>query len=198
MWCDDLQGQSLLILTDSTAALNNCKEGTAANQQSRDLVSTIIFWGSIFRIHIWFDWVPSKQNPGDPYSRPKTGKKEIAELDARMNAIQFEAVWLSFIRAGFTVWRTVLQSKNQPKTRSISTQVEMLVELGVARQEEFALALLYSVNPDKARVLRLGHWPQFRPTQETPHIRFSLQLTKLLTNLAGVQRTGTAHLCHHG
>ena len=72
MWHDDLQGQSLLILTESTAALNNCREGTAADQQSRDLVSTILFLGSVFRIHIWFAWVFSKQNPGDPYSRPKT------------------------------------------------------------------------------------------------------------------------------
>ena len=105
----------MLILTDSTAALNNCREDSAADQQSRDLVSTILFLGSVFHIHIWFDWVPSKHNPGDPYSRPKTGKNEIAEFDAKMKAIQFEPAWPSFIRAGPTVWRTVLQSKNQPK-----------------------------------------------------------------------------------
>ena len=55
MWHDDLQGQLLFILMDSTAALNNCREGSAADQQSRDLVSTILFLGSVFHIHIWFD-----------------------------------------------------------------------------------------------------------------------------------------------
>ena len=59
-----------------------------------------------------------------------------------MKAIQFEPAWPSVIRAGPTVWRTVLQSKNQPKTWTILNQVDMLVELGVALPEEFDLALL--------------------------------------------------------
>ena len=89
------------MISDSTAALTNCREGSAADQQSRGLVSTIFFLGSVFHIHAWFDWVPSKQNPGDPYSRPKTGKKEIAELDSKMNAIHFEPAWPSFSRAHY-------------------------------------------------------------------------------------------------
>lgn len=66
----------------------------------------------------------------------------------------------------------------------------MLIELGVARPEEFALALLHIVNPDKGRVLRLGHWPRTKATQETRHTLFSLQLSKLLINLAGVHAPG--------
>ena len=66
----------------------------------------------------------------------------------------------------------------------------MLVELGVARPEGFALSLLHIVNPDKVRVLRLGRWPRVRPNQGTPHTLFSLQLTKLLTNLAGAYAPG--------
>ena len=46
------------------------------------------------------------------------------------------------------------------------------------------------VDPDKDRVLRLGHWPRTRATQGTPHTVFSLQLSKLLTNLAGVYAPG--------
>ena len=193
MWFEDLEGQSLLMLTDSTA-LNNYKEGTAADQQRRDLVSTILCLGGRYRIHIWFDWVPSQQNPGDPYSRPNTGKKERAELDAKMNAILFAPARPSFIRAGPAVWRTVLQSKDAPKTWSISKQVEMLVELGVARLEEFALSLLHIINPDKVRVLRLGHWRRYKQTQGSPHTLFSLQCTKLVINLAGAPAPG--HLSH--
>ena len=66
----------------------------------------------------------------------------------------------------------------------------MLIELGVARPEEFALALLHIVNPDKARVLHLGHWPRTKATQGTPHTLFSLQLSKLLINMAGVYAPG--------
>ena len=36
----------------------------------------IQFFAMIYRIHLWFDWVPSKQNPGDPFSRPTTCGKE--------------------------------------------------------------------------------------------------------------------------
>ena len=66
----------------------------------------------------------------------------------------------------------------------------MLVELVVARPEEFALALLHIVSPDKAPVLRLGHGPRTRATQGTPHTLLSLQLPKLLTNLAAVYAPG--------
>lgn len=43
-WHEDVGGQLLLILTDSIATPNNCRAGTDADQQSRDLVSTILFW----------------------------------------------------------------------------------------------------------------------------------------------------------
>jgi hypothetical protein len=186
MWHKDLQGQSLLVLTDSTAALDNCRVGTAADQQSRDLVSLILFMGAIFRIHIWFDWVPSKQNPGDPYSRPETGTEEVARLHESMKATNFEASWPSFIRAGPTVWRKVMSSEHPPNTWSVSKQVETLVDLGVATPQEFSMALLHSVNPDKAQVLRLGHWPRFRATNATPHTVFALQLTKLLLQFGSI------------
>ena len=81
LWHEDLRGSSLLILTDSTAALENVKAGVSADQQSRDIVTHIQFFAMIYRIHLWFDWVPSKQNPGDPYSRPTTCGKEAEELD---------------------------------------------------------------------------------------------------------------------
>ena len=35
------------------------------------------------------------------------------------------------------------------------------------------------VNPEKAQVLRLGHWPRYRVTQRTPTTVFMGQLTKL-------------------
>jgi len=71
------------------------------------------------------------------------------------------------------------------------------VELGVARPEEFGIALLHLVNPDKAMVLRMGHWPRSRPCGKNPQTTFSLQLTKLLLCVAAVyapQRAITAIL----
>ena len=89
MWHDDLRGNSLLILTDSTAALENVKAGVSSDQQSSDIVAHIQFFAMIYKIHFWFDWVPSKQNPGDPYSRPSTCGEEAKELDKLLGAISF-------------------------------------------------------------------------------------------------------------
>jgi len=47
MWHDDLRGNSLLILTDSTAALENVKAGVSSHQQSRDIVAHIQFFAMI-------------------------------------------------------------------------------------------------------------------------------------------------------
>ena len=41
----------------------------------------LLFLAAMYRIEIWVDWVPSKQNPGDPYSRPLTDKAAAEELD---------------------------------------------------------------------------------------------------------------------
>ena len=54
------------------------------------------------------------------------------------------------------------------------------------RPQEFSMALLHSVNPDKAKVLRLGHWPRFKPSNATPHTVFALQLTKLLLQFCSI------------
>ena len=108
--------------------------------------TTILFLGSIYRIHLWFDWVPSKQNFGDPYSQLKTGKKEIAELDASIGAMRFTQAWPSFIRAGPTVWRQVFQSQHAPSTWFVTKQVDMLIELGIARPEEFVFSLSYTLS----------------------------------------------------
>ena len=56
---DDLRGNSVLILTDSTAALENVKAGVSSDQQSRGIVAHIQFFAMIYKIHLWFDWVPS-------------------------------------------------------------------------------------------------------------------------------------------
>ena len=168
MWHDDLRGNSLLILTDSTAALENVKAGVPADQQSRDIVAHIQFFAMIYRISFWFDWVPSKQNPGDPYSRPCTCSEEAKELDKLLGATRFEPVWPSFLRASPTAWRAVMCSPSAPSTWSTSKQIHALVELGVARPEEFGIALLHLVNPDKAIVLRMGDWPRSRPCGKNP------------------------------
>ena len=65
-----------------------------------------------------------------------------------------------------------------------------MVDVGVVRPEEFALALLHIIKPDKATVLRLGHWPRRKATQATPQTVYALQLTKLILSFAGVYAPG--------
>ena len=146
----------------------------------------IQFFALIYRISLWFDWVPSKQNPGDPYSRPCTCGEEAKELDRLLGATRFEPARPSFLRASPTAWRTVMCSPSAPSTWSTSKQIHTRVELGVARPEEFGIALLHLVNPEKAIVLRMGGWPRSRPCGKNPQTTFSLQLTKLLLCVAAV------------
>ncbi len=61
-WRNELRGGCLLILSDSTSAKENISKGTAGCQHSREIVAQIHLHASIYRIHLWYDWVPSKQN----------------------------------------------------------------------------------------------------------------------------------------
>ena len=138
--------------------MHNCEQGVAAVQQSQDLVSRIFFMASVFRVHLWFDWVPSKQNPGNPYSRPQTGATETVLADESMSAQRFSPQWPSFIRAGRVPWRTVLQSPHSPSTRFVSKQVEMLIGL----QSSFSPSSMQSIhNIDPGRLF-------FSMAHETP------------------------------
>jgi hypothetical protein len=94
------------------------------------------------------------------------------------------------LRASPTAWRTIFAYEKPPSQWTVSRQVAALVELGVARPQEFGLALLHLVDPDKAQVLRLGHWPRTSRTQATPHTTFALQLTKLLLSIASTYAPG--------
>ena len=66
MFHEDLKGNSLLVLTDSTAALHIAREGVAADQQNRDTVAHIHFFAHIHRVHLWFDCVPASRTLGIP------------------------------------------------------------------------------------------------------------------------------------
>jgi hypothetical protein len=77
-----------------------------------------------------------------------------------------------------------------PKDWSVSKQVSVLAELGVVRPEEVAVSLLQLVDPNKAMVLRLGHWPRRSSTQATPQTFFALNLVKLLLNVAAAYSPG--------
>ena len=120
MWHQSLKGCSLLILTDSTSAKENCESGTSADQQSRDLVSLILLFSNIFGIHLWFEWVPSKQNPGDPYSRPLTAAVEAVDLDNLFKAERWDPIWPSFLRSSPSSWRSVWSSPTSLKDWSVS------------------------------------------------------------------------------
>ena len=69
-WREVLTESCLLILGDSTSSETNLRKCKcmAGNQHSRDIVSQIHLLSIMYRTHIWYDWVPSKQNPGNPYS----------------------------------------------------------------------------------------------------------------------------------
>ena len=124
MWHQSLKGCSLL-LTDSISAKENCESGTSADQQSRDLVSLILLFSTIFGINLWFEWVPSKQNPGDPYSRPLTAAEEAVDLDNLLKAERWDPIWPSFLRSSPSSWRSVLSSPTSPKDWSVSKQVSV-------------------------------------------------------------------------
>ena len=73
-----------------------------------------------------------------------------------------------------------MASEQSPSEWSPAKKIEVLVDLGVASPREFVQALLHIVDPDKATVLRLGHWPRGRHTKPTPKTVYAIQLTKLL------------------
>ena len=69
-WREELQGGTFLILSDSTASLGNLNSGTSADDHSQQIVAQTPYLMVVYRIEYWVDWVPGKQTPGDPYSRP--------------------------------------------------------------------------------------------------------------------------------
>ena len=76
-----LRGAELLLYEDNQAALSNLLAGSAADAQSKDLVSSIWLLLAVLRITLWVEYVHSAQNPADCFSRPsETSKQEEIRL----------------------------------------------------------------------------------------------------------------------
>ena len=80
-WRSELQGGTLLILSDSTAFLGNLTSGTSADDYSKQIVAQLLYFMVVHRIEFWVDWVPGKQNTGEPCSRPLTNATDAKTLD---------------------------------------------------------------------------------------------------------------------
>ena len=113
-WRDELAGSCLLVLGDSTSSEANLRAGTAGNQHSREIVAQIHMLTAVYRIRLWYDWVPSKQNPGDPYSRPLTDAELSAELDKQCGAARKEPLLPMSIKMKPTAWREILKQPKPP------------------------------------------------------------------------------------
>ena len=85
-WREELQGGTLLILSDSTAALGNLVSGSSVDDHNQQIVAQLLYLMVVHRIEFWVDWVPGKQNLGDPYSRPLTNSEDAKKLDELLHA----------------------------------------------------------------------------------------------------------------
>ena len=103
-----------------------------------------------------------------------------------MGAARHAPKWPAFLRAGPTAWREVLNASKPPRLWNASFRTQVAIHLGILQPDELAQALLHLVNPDKAQVVRLGHWPRFTATQRTPVTEFKEHLTRLLQHIASV------------
>ena len=158
-WREELAGSCLLILGDSTSSETNLRKGTAGNQHSRDIVAQIHLLSTVYRIHIWYDWVPSKQNPGDPYSRPLTDAKLAKELDDRCSAQRVSPVLPLSINMRPVAWRNILGQDKKPELWPRALRFDLLTQLGLIQPCQLAEMVLSTVDENKAQCLLLGHWP---------------------------------------
>jgi hypothetical protein len=157
-WRDELAGGCLLVLGDSTSSETNMRKQTAGNQHSRDIVAQLHMLCSVYRIHLWFDWVPSKQNPGDPYSRPLTDSELANELDKQCAAQRVEPELPLSLWMRPHAWRGILSQTEEPTTWPNALKFDLLTRLGLIQPSGLAEMLLQTVDPDKAPCLLLGYW----------------------------------------
>ena len=115
-WREELTGSCLLILGDSTSSETNLRKCTAGNQHSRNIVAQIHLLCTVYRVWLWYDWVPSKQNPGDPYSRPLTDAEMARELDRRCAAQRKQPLLPMSLCMQPVAWQSILKQEANPTT----------------------------------------------------------------------------------
>ena len=76
-WAESLRGKDLLIVTDSFATMGNILGGSSSDAHSQELIAFLWFIIAVFEVRAWVEWLPSKQNPGDPFSRPLTHTRKM-------------------------------------------------------------------------------------------------------------------------
>ena len=175
-WREELQGATLLILSDSTASLGNLHSGTSADDHSQQIIGQILYLMVIYKIQYWEDWVPGKQNPGDPYSRPLTNAKDAKKLDELLKAKRCAPQLPTSLRAGPTAWREFLKQKKKPSEWNNSIKFQVMAGLGVIQPQEVAEMLVETFRDHKQPFVTTGYWPK-RDRTETwyPHMNAVIQ-----------------------
>jgi len=175
-WREELQGATLLILSDLTAALGNLTSGSSADDHSQQIVAQMLYLMLVHRIEFWVDWVPGKQNPGDPYSRPLTNSEDAKKLDELLQARRCAPQLPTSLRAGPTAWREFLKQETKPSTWTSTTKFQVMAGLGVIQPQEVASMLLETFKDLKQEVVTTGYWPKRDVTNMWyPHVSTIVQ-----------------------
>ena len=146
-------------MTDSSATMGNMLGGSSSDAHSQELMAFLWFIIAAFEIRVWVEWLPSKQNPGDPFSRPLTHKKGAFEIVGHIDAEWSPPVLAPTVVQSPHAWEWAMSSKVDPALWSNSQQLKFVAELGALEPAELASALCAAVRapPESAQVLQLGY-----------------------------------------
>ena len=132
---EELRGAFLEIWEDNTAALYNTLAGSAADDQSRELVAAIWLIAAVLRLSIWIGYVPSPSNCADPFSRPNEAPKqmEAAQLSREFKLVQADPVLPASVRTAPATWAATIQAARAPgQFKERAAQARLAAQLGVA------------------------------------------------------------------
>ena len=160
-WGQLLQGCSLVIATDSSAAEGNLLNGSAGDPHSQWIITHIWLLIVVFDIQVYVVWIPSKQNPGDPFSRPTTAALERGHL-VKVFGIKVDTPRTpSQIKAEPERW---LEAMNTPLPWSATQRAHFMANFGVTKPEMVREVLETMIKPEGAQVIRLGFFPRHQKT----------------------------------
>jgi len=145
---EQLRGAFLEIWEDNTAALYNTLVGSAADDQSRELVAAIWLIAAVLRVSIWIGYVPSPSNCADPFSRPSEAPKqeEAAQLTREFQLVQAEPILPASARTTPAAWAAAFKAARVPRQfKDRAAQARLAAQLGVAAVDRGAPCRPYSV-----------------------------------------------------
>jgi hypothetical protein len=183
-WSTELEGKDVMIVTDSSATQGNLLSGSSSDAHSQELVSLLAFVLSAKNIQVWVQWLPSKQNPGDPFSRPLTDQKEAFAIAKAIGAEWTPPIMPPTIVQSAHARGIAMQSSTGPSSWSTQDQLAFVAELGALDAKDLGKALLAAVRPlpEGQPILRLGYWK--RTSQMCSATRHHPHLVRMLLHQA--------------